>query len=125
MRLTIRKSDFMTDWYIIERAEHDGRVWLEKIDEHAMAVRMSSRFSDADVEGTRDEMIELAKAIENRSDVSFRRCAVEMRGESVAFWSPRNSTHDGVVPYTDALELAALIREKLRDGQQLAMEDRT
>jgi hypothetical protein len=117
MKLTIRKSD-PADWYVIERAEHDGLVWLEQLDEHAIAVRCSSRFSDADVEGTGEEMLAIAKAIENRSDTRFRRCAVSIRGDSVAFWSPRNSQDKGSVSYTEAVELAALIRKELQPTEE-------
>lgn len=113
MKLTIRRSDALSDWYVIERAEHDGRAWFEPLGHHSMALRCSSRFSDADVEGTAEEMRAIADAIEKRATVSFRRCAVSVQGESVLFWSPRNSMKDGIVLYTEAAELAALIRKEL------------
>ncbi len=65
MKLTLSNGSF-DDWYLIERAEHDGRVWLEPMGPGAMALCCSSRISDADVEGSREEMLAIAQAIEER-----------------------------------------------------------
>lgn len=97
--LTLRKSDFDADWYVIERAEHDGREWMEP--------------DNADVEGTAEEMRELARAIRARSSAYFRRCAVAVVGSRVDFWSPRNSTAAGSVALADADALADEIDAKL------------
>lgn len=113
MRLTIKKSDSIGDWYIIERAEHDGRTWLESEGPNAMSLRCSSRFSDADVEGDGVEMLAIAEAIEKRSTESFRRCAVDATKEPVTFSSPRNSQTDGECTLAEADELAALIRKTI------------
>lgn len=112
MKLTLRTGNFIDDWYVIERAEHDGREWMEKIDEHSYSFQTSARFSDADVEGTKEEMLAIANAIRKRSYVSFKRCAVHARHESVEFWSPRNSQNAGVVPLEDAIALADEIEKK-------------
>ncbi|HYV99657.1 MAG TPA: hypothetical protein VE967_19515 [Gemmatimonadaceae bacterium] len=116
MRLTIRKSDWIDDWWLIERAEHDGRQWMEKVGPNAMGcgscnfpLRTSSRFSDADVEGYGSEMLSLAAAITERSSFRAKRCAVAVKGQTAEFWSPRNSQEHGVVTIEEADELAALI----------------
>lgn len=111
--LTLRECDGFDDWYVIERAEHDGRSWLESTGPNSMSLRCSSRFSDADVEGTAEEMLEIAEAIETMGIVSFRRCAVDATGEHVRFHSPRNSQTDGITTSERALALAKEIREKI------------
>jgi len=113
MKLKLVKSEGMDNWYRIERAEHDGRQWLERTGPHQMALRCSSRFSDADVEGTAFEMRAIAQAIKARRAERFKRCAVTIDGESVAFESPRNSTVPGIVTLAEADELAHAILAEL------------
>lgn len=113
MKLTLRKSEWLDDWYLIERAEHDGRTWLEKTGPSSSSVRCSSRFSDADVEGDSGEMMAIAKAIECRGRAGFKRCAVDATGDPVLFRSPRNSERDGECSPAEADELAAEIRRVL------------
>jgi hypothetical protein len=112
MKLTVRKSDFTDDWYVIEKAEHDGRVWMEPIPGGGFALQTSSRFSDADVEGEASAMLAIADAIEKRTETSFTRCAVAVNGDTAEFWSPRNSTKHGFTSITEADELASLIRKE-------------
>lgn len=112
MKLTLRKCEHMGDWYIIERAEHDGRTWIE-YDSRGGSLMCSSRISDADVEGDGVEMLAIAAAIESRGSASFKRCSVEVRGDIVHFSSPRNSREPGVCTLREADELAALIRENV------------
>jgi hypothetical protein len=73
VELTIVKSAHMDDWYLIERAEHDGREWVEKKRPGVSVLMCSSRFSDADVEGYGGEMLTIADAIESRGSTSFKR----------------------------------------------------
>lgn len=113
MKLTMRKSDHLGDWYIIERAEHDGREWLERTGPASMALRCSSRFSDADVEGTAFEMLALARAIKQRRRERFKRCAVDATSEPVKFCSPRNSTVEGETTLAEADALADMIVREL------------
>ena len=117
MKLTIRKSRAFTDWYLIERAEHDGRTWYEdRVTEYGMAYTAfmsSARISDADVEGTADEMLAIADAIVRRDEVWFTRCAVNAGEEPVRFCSPRNSSRDGECSLAEADELTVMIREML------------
>lgn len=113
MKLTLVKSDGMDDWYIIERAEHDGRAWFEP-NEHGASLCMSSRFSDADVEGTAGEMLAVAAAIRAKGHFyDARRCSVNATSEPVRFESPRNSMRDGECSYEEALELAGIIENML------------
>lgn len=106
--LTLTASDPDFDWFLIERAEHEGRSWLEK-SEHGYSFMTSSRISDADVEGSFFEMQQLAAAIERRESYGAKRCAVEVSGEWADFWSPRNSQRCGRVPLAVADALVALI----------------
>ena len=61
MKVTVNKNDDMGDWYTIERAEHDGRHWMERTD-YGMALMSSSRIGNADIEGTASEMLTIAAA---------------------------------------------------------------
>ena len=116
MKLTLRKSDSRDDWHVIEQAEHDGRLWMERIGENGAALRTSARFSDADVEGMAVEMRALAQAIRVRTNRAFKRCAVGFVGDAVDFWSPRNSTEPGRVSLADADALADEIDRVLGAG---------
>jgi hypothetical protein len=120
MKLTIRHSG--DDWYVIERAEHDGRVWTEQTGPNAFAFRCSSRFSDADVEGDGAQMLSIADAIERRGSVSHKRCAVRVEGADVLFKSPRNSTMWGDCSLAEADDLAAQIREMIGGDRGLREE---
>lgn len=102
------------DWFTIERAEHDNEFGLEPTDDpDCHAVTYTGRISDADVEGSAEEMLSIAEAIEKRGSCSFKRCAVSVEGDIVRFRSPRNSMRSGIVRLEDADALAAEIRAKL------------
>ena len=110
MKIKLVKSENMDDWYTIERAEHDGRVWLEKVSEGASRLMDSARISDACVKGSAAEMQAIARAIRKREGVSFKRCAVDVLATGrVKFWSPRNSQEPGFTTLAEADELAAQI----------------
>jgi hypothetical protein len=109
VNLTLRKSDWLDDWYVIERAEHDGRTWLEPIP-GGLAFMCSARLGDADIEGTAAEMLAIADAIETNRSVSFRRCAARREGTGYLLGSPRNSVKFTAVRLADAMALAAIIR---------------
>lgn len=111
-KLTLRKCEGMGDWYVIERDEAPGthREWMEPM-EYGASFMSSARLSDADVEGTGREMLDIADAIDARRDESHKRCAVEFRHDGVYFRSPRNSSRDPEpVTIDDADALAKLIR---------------
>jgi hypothetical protein len=113
-KLTLEGSDGGSDWYTIERAEHAHQGDFERTAPNTLAYRWSGRISDADVEGTAAEMLDIAAAIKARkSDEPGRRCAVVVEARRVGFFSPRNSTDVGWVSYADALELAEQIEREL------------
>lgn len=104
------------DWFTIEKVEHENRIWMEPVNiggYNSYALRYSGRISDADVEGTAEEMLAIAAAIEEGGFVSFTRCGVNAKGTEVAFWSPRNSQVNGHVTHAEAKALAVEIRAKL------------
>jgi hypothetical protein len=118
MKLTINKPGD-EDWYLIERAEHDGRTWVETVmvgGHPCMSFMTAARFSDADVEGSAEEMRDIATAIETRSTESHKRCGVDATGDPVKFRSPRNSQRDGECTLVEADALAAQIRALLPNG---------
>lgn len=111
--LTVTPGENIRDWYVIERAEHDGRSWIEWDGEGGGSLMLSSRIGNADIEGTHAEITELAKGILARRNVSFKRCAVSLDTTgnvlSVLLWLPRNSLHSTRVPFDRASALAYLI----------------
>lgn len=116
-KLTITKSDILDDWYLIERAEHDGKTWFE-YHEYGASLMCSSRLGNAGIEGNFDEMLKIADAIQKRSSVSFKRCEIEYDNNVFYFASPRNTDYDTRVPISisEADELAEQIistKEKL------------
>lgn len=106
MKITLQKSDWLKDWYTIERAQHENRQWLAPLGGNGFQFMDSGRISDACVEGTAEEMRAIAEAIKARGSASFKRCAVHVKGEIAYFCSPRNSTRDAEVPLADAEEFA-------------------
>lgn len=114
-KLALVKADAMEDWYLIERAVHDGREWLEKTGANCMSFMRSARISDACIEGSAFEMREIAHVIANRGSVKFKRCAVvvDEKKNVARFSSPRNSQKDAIVHLSDADDLAKAIIETL------------
>lgn len=114
--LTVRKSDILPDWWVIERRAHDGSMRIVHHDDgNGAHLVCSSRLGNADIEGYASEMLAIADAIIERDYVAFRRCAVNCGTDGVRLWSPRNSDPDSTptVPYARALELAKEIRAKV------------
>lgn len=105
VKLACRKSDSLDDWYIIERAEHDGASWWEP-DEYGHHLMTSARIGDADIEGGAEHMRGIATAIREKTYESFRRCAARWTGAGVELWSPRNSSESTLVTHASALALA-------------------
>lgn len=53
---------------------------------------MSERLSpEACIEGTKAEMLEIARAIKWRDKAIFKRCSVNFEDDKFHFWSPKNS----------------------------------
>ena len=116
MKLTMRKSEWLDDWYVIEKDEEPGehREWDEPT-KYGSRFVSSARLSDADCEGTSVEMLDIADAIERREERYHKRCAVTFDGKGFAYFtSPRNTNEAPTpVPLADADGLAALIRQTL------------
>lgn len=106
MKLACRKSDWLSDWYVIEKAKHENISQFVPIGPNAARLFNSARMSDADVEGPLAEMQDIARAILDKGNAYHKRCACQVNGEYVEFWSPRNSQRNGIVPYADAVTLA-------------------
>lgn len=113
IRMLIVKSDWMEDWWILEREEHDGREWFERVGPNATALCMSSRIGNADVEGSAREWKEIAAAIRARGGTSSKRCAAWCKPEGVYLSSPRNSIEPTLVDYASADLLAERIEQAL------------
>ena len=106
MKIVMKKSEWLDDWYLIVKAEHDGQEWFMRTASNSLRLMCSERISDACVEGDEHEMLGIAQAIKLRERRSFGRCAVAFLSDGVHFWSPRNSMEDGVVTVEEADELA-------------------
>jgi hypothetical protein len=114
--LTLVKCDGMPDWFSIEWARHANRHWLEPDSEMPNVVhcRYSGRPSDADVEGTADEMAAIASAIETNASTSFHRCAARRVDDGYELSSPRNSQQPAHISFAQAAHLAGEIRRVLQ-----------
>lgn len=104
-------------WFSIQRVGYLKQGYLQR--DPRIGGRLSfsvpARISDASVEGPPDQMVALARAIQERRSESFRRCAVQVDGDKVLLWSPRNSMRPGRVPLAIADALAELIIGRLGD----------
>jgi len=90
-KVTVREG-FLDDWLLLE-----------------------PRIADSDVEGSPDQWAALAEAIRQRGAYHARRCAVEVQGDRVALWSPRNSRgRAGIVTLAEADALVESIEAALR-----------
>lgn len=113
-KLKLVKSEMNDNWYTIELAEHPNKVELRAHKAGYNYLWYSGRICDSDVEGTAEEMRDIAQAIRDHSTFSHKRCAVCCGPNSVAFWSPRNSEVSGNFSKEDAEDLASQIEAQLR-----------
>ncbi len=122
MRLTIRKWDVFPDFYVIERADCDGRDWdgtgVKRSRLCGAAVLLCANPApegySADIEGSARDMLDIATAIEGRREDGAKRCSVDARQEPVLFGSPRNDNGvRGEATFAEADDLAAQIRAML------------
>ena len=112
--MTLRKSDWLDDWYVIEWAEHEHTMGVVPVGGRGFAFTHSGRVGDADVEGTAAEMLALAAAIESGGWAGGSRCRAVTRPDGkVHLCSPRNSIDGIVVTRESAASLAAEIRRVL------------
>lgn len=116
------KCDVLGDWYTLERAEHDGREWVEENGEERIAygpVNMWCRSARLEkytcVEGTAAEWRAIAAAIEANDSAEFRRCAAERTEHGYLFYSPRNTKMERrtLLSCDAAKRVAAIIRQTL------------
>lgn len=112
VRAIVVRSDSMEDWWTIERVSHENVRWMKPV-QYGSTLMYSGRISDACVEGTSMEMLEIAAAIENGEDESFKRCAVRKVEGGYEFSSPRNSQRPGFLSLEASRELARDIRAKV------------
>lgn len=120
--LVVRRCGHLDDWFLIQRAEHEGRQWIQPVEPGVSRFMCSSRISDADVEGSWDEMRVIVQAIQERSGVAFKRCAVQVHGEDVWFWSPRNSRREAEVSLAAADAMAAQFLAEFPERPKAAPE---
>lgn len=107
--LICRATEHIPDWYLIERAEHDGRSWIEYDGDGGGRLCISARITNADIEGPSGEMLVLARAILAGLSVHFHRCAAEHTDFGYLLSSPRNSTNPCLVSFEVARALAQQI----------------
>mgnify|MGYP000908259882 FL=1 len=123
MKIALSKSEYMDDWYAIVKAQPIVREWMERTTPNCYRFMASERLSpEACIEGTAEQMLALARAIQLREAVSFKRCAVHFEADGVHFSSPKNSERDAVVSVEDAEEFAAHVLAKLRGAEPLSAE---
>ena len=123
MKIALSKSEYMDDWYAIVKAQPIVREWMERTTPNCYRFMASERLSpEACIEGTAEQMLALARAIQLREAVSFKRCAVHFEADGVHFSSPKNSERDAVVSVEDADEFAAHVLAKLRGAEPLSAE---
>lgn len=123
MEVVCNKSDCGDDWYVIERAlTFPRRTWVEPIPNILNCFRYmdSARISDADVEGTKAEMLEIARAIKGHGSYGAKRCAVQvdLKENKVFLYSPRNSQEWGEITLEEAYRLADQINDLLGDPEE-------
>lgn len=112
-KLTIYKSAYLDDWWILTREEHSGETEWEPT-KYGARLKMSSRLDPyTDVEGNSAEWLAIAEALENSKDTSFTRCGVAFKPEGVLVESPRNSQDAALITVEAGKYLAAQIKEKL------------
>lgn len=116
VELTVGDDD---GWYTICRVEPVGVAGMRSVEPGVFCFYDPTRISDADVEGTEDEMLDIARAIRARGRFTARRCAVyvDAAAGAATFWSPRNTIdHDaGCVPLSRADDLAGKIEAMFAD----------
>lgn len=117
MLMKLVKSDCSSDWYCIERVEHDHKEWIESRTSSDgskyLTLMCSARICDADVEGTLYEMEGLALAIKARRNQHYKRCCVEFVDNGFKLNSPRNSKEYAVVSIHEADYLASQIEDEI------------
>ena len=113
-RRALTMIESMDEWYVIEWAEHENLQWFEPTEWGSMFMT-SSRISKADIEGTAEHMLGIARAILDGGEAHYKRCSVRVDGDRCYMSSPRNDIEGGVVHTQDARDLAKYIIATLGD----------
>lgn len=125
IKLTIEKFEYLRDWYILRRVEHDGIEWNEvrqvplyrNDPAHTYTVSYycnSSRLEKTtDVEGVAYEWAAIAIAIRARKNQEFKRCGVKFVPTGAKLYSPRNSHIFPIVSFESVDYLADQIEKVL------------
>jgi hypothetical protein len=95
-------------WFL--DVDHEGN-W------HVLRDAQYSYVSDACVEGTTEEWLEIADALRKRESVSFKRCSVRWSGDTFTLCSPRNTMGRParLSGYAKADELADIISNAITE----------
>jgi hypothetical protein len=88
MKLQIRESDWLDDWYVL-------------CDEYGRDV------GGASVEGTLEEWVQIAHAMKKRESCSHKRCSARWMGHYYSFSSPRNSMGEEACAIGDEIDQLA------------------
>lgn len=113
-KLILVACDTIDDWWIIERAEHDGQEWEEySADGTSAATMRSAWIVDGDIEGYAAEMRDVALAIEQGGSVCFKRCQVTWTPSGYLMGRPRGGSAPVLVTHDVARGLAEDIRSKV------------
>lgn len=108
----------ISDWWIIERSEHDGQEWEEYSNDGTSAVTVcSARIVDGDIEGSGHEMRALAQAIQHGKSVCFKRCQVTWTKAGYLIGRPRGGAAPILITHAVARGLATDIQRKLAHNE--------
>lgn len=123
IKCIVVKQEHMGDYWTIERAEHDGRSWMQPLGRNCSAFCVSTRLGEpsadsdmhnnADIEGDSREMLAIAQAIETGGQAHFKRCSAVTTEAGVELMSPRNMRFPVLITHECAKALAADIRAKV------------
>lgn len=91
----------------VRKINSDGRFVIESNHD------VGRSLVGASIDGSAEEMLLIADAIENRSSERFVRCAVVAGEDSALLWSPKYSLRMARVPIARADDLAKKIRAKI------------
>lgn len=107
-RVVMRRPTASEDWFVIERYDHDGRVWHEEHQGGIRRMQSANLSPESTIDGSRREMLALAYAIMSgdMATAVFKRCAVACVVDGVFFWSPKNSDTEVLIKRERALDLA-------------------
>jgi len=114
MKIKIRKSEHLPDWFLIVRAEHENTEWFEVVGDVNCFMKSERLSPEACIEGDSSEMLDIANAIKARTNESHKRVAVSFENDGVHIYSPKNSLHHGIVTIEEADDLADQIFQEVQ-----------